>query len=755
MIRDKKDLDKKRGKCIIGFAALGLLLAACSAPPGSVDGIPDEWEGDTEEEMKDAETKKEWPKEQDSCEVQALSGYLYEHILASPYASAEIAIKDYEGEMLEDGWDVPSVFQFEGEADVTWRFYDSLAEMETVLNEAAVQEPDGSALHFLYYTFPLTENDHALDLYHTLKRQFDSEAHPLTAWSADNGKLFYYIQETLKEEDGHEFSYLYSRSSKVNLYVKDRTAYGLTLLNAPTEEDDEALEYVFKDVFQRYGILGSGWGLDEESLYWVDHEERRTKLEDPKRSFLEVRGIDENWESAGDEGIMRYFGVLVEADYELPLTEDGRMLSLHFSLAEGEEDDEISARERFAEDEDTDTDTELRYYLLNGFCMDEPFDMTVTDLETGEVLQERRVSLSIELPDTITYPDLNGDGYADMRVGAPAHMSGAKAEEDYYTSPSYLLWDPQTEQFERRTEKEVANSAKAVANGLTEEEQAEKTQRERRDPFVLVQELPEQAKTEDYIRLAGDRLLEYRVQEGDSLWRISERFYGSGYQWTAIVRDADAPKDPDQLSIGETVFVPEFFYIRKDPFSRGGLRSEGSFQIEQPDGFAYYFLSGDVTYASWEEENQIHRLPVTNPVGEDPFREPADWEAFQAEAVRCSEELCPGRVSNLTFEKYHMEDGSGLYGYAFEYDTGEEIIEYVDFFRFGKANMVEVIGVREQEPNAVLVNTVRYVAASFTDYGGEPGMGWGGDTGPNVGADQWEYPYLHNLFEAARMQFAE
>lgn len=57
------------------------------------------------------------------------------------------------------------------------------------------------------------------------------------------------------------------------------------------------------------------------------------------------------------------------------------------------------------------------------------------------------------------------------------------------------------------------------------------------------------------------------------------------------MRDADAPKDPDQLLIGETVFVPEFFYIRKDPFSRGGLRSEGSFQIEQPDGFAYYFLA--------------------------------------------------------------------------------------------------------------------------------------------------------------------
>ncbi len=160
-----------------------------------------------------------------------------------------------------------------------------------------------------------------------------------------------------------------------------------------------------------------------------------------------------------------------------------------------------------------------------------------------------------------------------------------------------------------------------------------------------------------------------------------------------------------------------------------------------------------MSYIPWEEENQIHSLPVTNPVGENPFHEPKDWEAFQAEAIRCSEELCPGRVSNLTFEKSYMEDGCDLYGYYFEYDTGEEILEYVDFFKFGKANMSEVIGVREQEPNTVLVNTVRYMAASFIDYGGEPGMGWGDGTIPNAGADKWEYPYLHNLFEAAREQF--
>ncbi|NBH28968.1 hypothetical protein D3Z60_25475 [Lachnospiraceae bacterium] len=726
---DKRRRNKNRGNRIISIAALALLLAACSVPSGRA------------EETQNAgikEEPKEWLEEHGNCGVQELSGYLYEHASVSPYASAEITIKGYEGEKLETEWNAPSAFRFGGEADVTWRYYNSLGEMETALNEAAMEEIDVDALHFLYYTFPMTENNCALDLYYILKKRFDAKEHPLTAWSTDNGKLFYYIQETLKEEDGHEFSYLYNRNSRVNLYVKDHMAYGLTLLNRLSEEDDETLEYVFDDIIQRYGILGSGWGLDEENLYWADHDTRLTELENPKRSFLEVRGISEDWEFAGDEGIMRYFGLLMEADYELPLTEDGRMLSLHFSLAKEDGEEE---------------DTELRYYLLNGFCMDEPYDMTVTDMDTGEVLQERRVSLSIELTDTITYPDLNGDGYADMRIGAPVHMNGAKAVEEDYAPPDYLLWDPQTEQFVRKTEKEVANSSRAVANGLTEEEQEEKTKRERSDFFALVYELPEWAEPEDYIKLTDDKMVEYEVQEGDSLWRISERFYGTGYKWTTIVRTGDAPENPNYLLAGETVFIPEICYIPKDPYSRGGLCSEGSFQIEQPAGFAHHFLSDNVTYIPWKEENQIYSLPVTNPVGENPFHEPEDWEAFQAEVIRCSEELCPGRVSSLTFEKSHMEDGCDLYGYSFEYDTGEEILEYVDFFKFGKANMSEVIGVREQEPNTVLVNTVRYMAASFTDYGGEPGMSWGDGVAPNIGADKWEYPYLHNLFEAAGEQF--
>lgn len=278
--------NKKRGNRIISIAALGLLLAACGAPSGRA------------EETQSAETKeepKEWAEEHYSCEVQELSGYLYEHTPASPYASAEITTKDYEGEMLETEWDEPSAFRFAGEADVVWQFYNSLAEMETAINETVMQEMDGNSLHFLYYTFPMTENDHALDLYHVLKRKFDTNEQPLTAWSADNGKLFYYIQETLNEVDGYEFSCLNSRSSKVNLYVKDRTAYGLTLLNAPSKGDDETLEYMFDDVFQHYGILGSGWGLDEENLYWIDHDERGYYLGAQLLNMLAPKGSQKWW----------------------------------------------------------------------------------------------------------------------------------------------------------------------------------------------------------------------------------------------------------------------------------------------------------------------------------------------------------------------------------------------------------------------------------------------------------------------------
>ena len=89
--------------------------------------------------------------------------------------------------------------------------------------------------------------------------------------------------------------------------------------------------------------------------------------------------------------------------------EDGPMLNIQFTFAEEPSEEGY------------------RYYLWNGYCMDEDYYMTVSDQETGQVLQEGTVQLSIELSDTITFVDLNADGYADMRINEPSLSSGERA----------------------------------------------------------------------------------------------------------------------------------------------------------------------------------------------------------------------------------------------------------------------------------------------------------------------------------------
>lgn len=466
-------------------------------------------------------------------------------------------------------------------------------------------------------------------------------------------------------------------------------------------------------------------------MYWIDHEERITEEEGSDGHFVEVRGIDTNWEQSG-EHLMKYFGMMKEADYEVSLSEDGPTLTFHFSL-----DKEISV-------------PDYKIFLLNGFCMDEEYNMTVTDKETGQILQEDTVKLSIELPDTIHFVDLNGDGLKDIRIDRPVHISGARAATDKWTPPTYMLWNPTAGQFEKKTEKEVQNSLLANRNGLTEEEQAEKTLRERRDFFVLLKQLPSWANPDKYIELTVEAG-EYMVQPGDTLWSISENLLGAGSSWTMLQREENTSKNPDLLLPGEVIHIPEHpLYIRRDPYSRGGLSSPGRYQIEYPDGFGHYELTDDVSYYGLAKENKLNYTVIVNEMEENALSN--DWEAFQEEVIRCSEEFCPGRVSNLQFERYKVKDGCDMYGYSFEYDTGDYSIELTCFIRLGKTNMVEVIGVRKKEPNTVLLNTTRYVAASFIDYGEPSNISIGGGE-PNVGADDWAYPHLHNLFRSLQNRF--
>lgn len=110
------------------------------------------------------------------------------------------------------------------------------------------------------------------------------------------------------------------------------------------------------------------WGLSEEQLYWIDHDERITVLENPTRRFVEIRAIDTERTDTADNGVMPYFGMLKEAEYDVIVSDNGPTLEINF----------IFAKEPLQ--------TGYETSLYNGYCMDEEYYMTVTDKESGEIL---------------------------------------------------------------------------------------------------------------------------------------------------------------------------------------------------------------------------------------------------------------------------------------------------------------------------------------------------------------------------------
>ena len=497
----------------IGAVIFSTILMACGVQGEDASEVSHENPGEVHNEKADTGDTEvveaaQRPSETYSCSVQELSSYLQNYRTDCSYVSADITLSGYSGGLPEPNktlrWDLSLAT---GDAEVIWQFYNSLEQMEQELqmregnrtdNTGEEEKDDAEAdenIRLLYCMFPLPEDAHAFDIYHTLEERYGTAEQPVVA--LDRGKFYYFTQveageyELVGATDSH---YRFA----INLFIMDRFAYALIPKNIPDTYSDRELNLLFSDYVRSFvgNSDSSILHLMEERLYWVDHEERITVMEKPNRSFVEIRGISEQEEMIGYKGIRSYFGMLKEADYEVPLTEDGSMLEIHFS---------------FAEDPSV---TEYRVFLMRGRCKQKDYNMTVTDKESGKILQEDTMALCIELPDTITFEDLNADGYIDMVVDRPTHDNGDNpnysrmiANQSDWEEPFYRLWNPQAERFERH--------------------------------------------------------MEYTVQPGDSLWSISEQFLESGLYWTMLKRKGNAPEDPDYLLPGEKVYVPWKMYIRK------------------------------------------------------------------------------------------------------------------------------------------------------------------------------------------------
>lgn len=278
--------------------------------------------------------------------------------------------------------------------------------------------------------------------------------------------------------------------------------------------------------------------------------------------------------------------------------------------------------------------------------------------------------------------------------------------------------------------------------------------------FMPVEEIPDGKDADDYIALSAESV-EYEIQKGDTLWEIAEEYLGSGERYIEIFEEnRDMIADADYIYPGDVISISAHLYIPKDEYDRGGLRYEGAIHIASPnivekDMFLVTDIH-DMTSFSYESSGIImFSLPVTNRMGENALTE--NWDEFVREVKRCSE-TCGGRVSNLVFEKYEMEGACDLCGYSFDFDTGEKVVKFAAFYRLGAQNMAEVIGVWDPATgwdfleSTTLTDVTRYIAASFEDFGGKIGMGYTKDT-ENIGACDWNYPELHNLFTAAMKNF--
>lgn len=266
--------------------------------------------------------------------------------------------------------------------------------------------------------------------------------------------------------------------------------------------------------------------------------------------------------------------------------------------------------------------------------------------------------------------------------------------------------------------------------------------------YSPLSELPQEADAGDYIRLLAEGGT-CQVKQKDTLWDIAQKQYGNGSLYPLLAEmNRETLTDPNLILPGQRLILPKILYLPKS-HTPDADSQEGAFRIEYADVKSSRdpinanirlgnTISGIRIYAGWQ----------TNAIGYNALTQ--DWQAFVSEVERGSREICGERVNNLTFEKYRMADGCDLCGYSFTFEMGKEMREVAVFYRFGRQNMVEIIGTREREivnrEGVALRNAVRYVAASFEDLGGEIAGNTDQSGEETTEAGDWKYPLLQNPF---------
>lgn len=391
--------------------------------------------------------------------------------------------------LTETAQEAPYVFAFaevsDSRAEFIWGFSDDREPLLTSFQEEKNRQREEmggkDSLSWYFVKLRMDEDVHGLDVYRYLQKNFAEEGYLFQVWSLNGGDAYEIEQEyaSVLEEQGVVLAKRQAIMRKGYLY--------LLVCEDTSEENREDVSLQMMDFEGRVAPEPSGYGygsiMDEEELYWADHTERITRLENPKRRFREVRAFD----SSASNKLLGYFPLLSEAEYQVKLAQDLPEMTIRFQI--------IGA----------DLENGYASYLHYGKSMDEKYCMEVRSAEDGSAVQIDEVKLCIERTDTVSFEDLDGDGYLEMRI--VYHSHGLDEDGIAVHHEKYWAWNKKKERLCPIDEEEIL--ARKQERGVND------------DGIAAGEEADRQP-------------VKRSVHRGDSLWRFAQEYYGDGKRWTKI-----------------------------------------------------------------------------------------------------------------------------------------------------------------------------------------------------------------------------
>lgn len=288
------------------------------------------------------------------------------------------------------------------------------------------------------------------------------------------------------------------------------------------------------------------------------------------------------------------------------------------------------------------------------------------------------------------------------------------------------------------------------------------------EDYLLRTQKPDERGQGHYFEFVNGDEESYTVQAGDTLWGIAREYYGSGTEYQKLWEDNKELIDtPETLQIGTKLKLQERLYTAagmqdyvRDDVIRSSTNTESAAWDWKPEGDCYQIFQ---------------TLTYRNDFGEkDPC---GHWEEFKREAKACAESVCGDRVTELSFARYRVTGLCDLGYYQFVFDSGSKKYlvmtafsytderkseEFVVFNGYGQVISLDCKNMKseiftvcdldrcDEEDLKEARGKTFYLAARCID-----SLMYYPKMADYVGADDWNYPQLHNLFTQAMHSFCE